>query len=203
MYAFRGMGTIRSEDFHRRPCLCGAGEIVIDFCETDHAWRGGSEWYEARIVGCPVCAGEFVLERGRRIVAIRREEIEKRKQAADEAHTREKALRAGPNIKAIRASLEASLADLSEPKEIRARLNELGLPISPQRLAAEIRKFGGDTLRAAMAQFDLDAILRAAPVVGREVEATPVQAELTEIGRLREFGWSKPPQEGPPIYPPE
>lgn len=53
------MGTDRVEAYHDQ-CLCGSGEVIINFCTPDHPWPTSSKWFETS-VSCSDCLDKYAL----------------------------------------------------------------------------------------------------------------------------------------------
>lgn len=78
------MGTDRSE-YHRGPCLCGAGEFVIAWEEPDHGYPSASgDWRPG--IECAACRERYtlVLQDGKFIV-VDAAEVRRRRELADRA----------------------------------------------------------------------------------------------------------------------
>ncbi len=82
------MGTERSEYF-RRTCLCGQGELVIEFCMPDHPWAQAGRGTWGLSIHCDSCKKEYVLEeRNNQAVIVRKFDVQARSQLGHECYER-------------------------------------------------------------------------------------------------------------------
>lgn len=102
------MGTDRSE-IYSGPCLCGKGEIIINFCTPDHPWPTQSNWFETDI-SCKSCSKEFVLiEQGQHFVAVKRSDYDRCQQYMEEYHKESKELMKSQEVIALASDLRELL----------------------------------------------------------------------------------------------
>lgn len=102
------MGTDRIEAY-RGPCLCGSGEVVINFCTPDHPWPTQSKWFETSVT-CNSCRSEYdLVEQGNSFVFVDKADVENRKALWAEYSTRSDDLFSWPETKKLLKKLEALL----------------------------------------------------------------------------------------------
>jgi hypothetical protein len=144
---------------YRGPCVCGAGEVTIDFGATDHPWLTKSKGFKTSIT-CGSCRAKYALiEQNHKFVFVRKSDVEQQQTLWSEYWQRSEAL------------LNAS--------ETRDLLNDLGIFLDSQPSAAACHRLlhehdllyescatfrkrwtgGGDWVRSHVHASDLDEVL--------------------------------------------
>lgn len=72
------MGTDRIEAY-RGPCICGTGEVVINYCTPDHPWPTQSKWFETSVT-CDSCSTEYdLVEQNNQFVFVSKSDVKRQK----------------------------------------------------------------------------------------------------------------------------
>jgi hypothetical protein len=78
------MGTERNE-IRNIPCLCGRGRITVTFCCPDHAYAHERQTWREDKIECGNCEAKYaIVEQGKNLVLVSREERELTKAAANQ-----------------------------------------------------------------------------------------------------------------------
>jgi hypothetical protein len=71
------MGTERNE-IRNIGCLCGKGRITVTFCSPDHAYTRDSQTWREDKIECSDCSAKYtIVEQGKNLVLVSREDYEK------------------------------------------------------------------------------------------------------------------------------
>ena len=101
---------------YRGPCACGAGEVTIDFCTTDHPWLTKSRGFKTSIT-CGSCRSKYdLIEQNNQFVFVRKSDVKQQQVLWSEYWQRSE--------------------DLLNAAETRELLNELGTFLDRQPSAA-------------------------------------------------------------------
>jgi hypothetical protein len=70
------VGTDRIEAYGG-VCVCGTGEVKINFCTPDHPWPTKSKWFETSVT-CDSCRAEYdLVEQNNQFVFVRKSDVRK------------------------------------------------------------------------------------------------------------------------------
>lgn len=119
-----------SDDFteiYRKPCICGSGEVIIEFCMPDHPWTTKSMWFK-KSVTCSKCGSEYsLIEQDDKITLVRKSDVQKRETMKDEYLKRCNNILTWPETKEVLDLLETLLDNQPSIKACYRLLHDSGL----------------------------------------------------------------------------
>ena len=96
---------------YRGPCICGSGEVVIEFCTPDHPWPTKTKWFNHSVT-CSRCRSEYhLIEQDSKFVFVRKSDVQEREALRDEYSRRCDDFLTWPETKEVLEQLETLLDD--------------------------------------------------------------------------------------------
>lgn len=187
------MGTDRME-VHKGPCICGAGEVKINFCTPDHPWPTKSKWFETS-VSCKNCNDNYgLIEQNNRFVFVKKSDVKFREDLWSEYSSRSDKLLMWPQTEKILKRLELLLDNQPSMAACHRLLSVYRLyngSVSTFR-----KKWNGaaEWIRSNVRVYNLESVMRLL-----EIEDNKISQELSDLKILWDKHQRPLPIEGDPI----
>ena len=172
------MGTDRIEAY-RGPCVCGTGEVKINFCTPDHPWPTQSKWFETSLT-CGSCRVEYdLVEQNKQFVFVRKSDVKEQQALWSEYSRRSDDLLKAAGTRKLLDDLEALLDRQPSMAACHRLLREHNLVYESYATFRKRWSGGGDWVRSHVRTSNLDKVLE---LLGQKDPT--ISNELSELETL-------------------